>query len=552
MRVYFVVILGLLCSSSEAATNVGGVLLGNTVWSNVGSANPYYLTKDLHVPRNVTLTIQAGVVINFVQGDFEILVKGNLKIEGTSLQRVTLEGGSATDLKYMLKFQSTQLALTSIRYAQFKGPKSAIQIIHSGTGLQQNSGELVVDSSTFSDGTRVSANGIYPRASFPSVPSMTFRSCSFSQTTISSGNTESEPIRMLNSNIFYGTFYPEAGNEGIEINNCTIRNITIEYGAQTQVSMFRLNASNVINATVKYGGRSWMSTNYKFIVGQSVIRDFTISIISNYEQYNPAQIIFEDSSLYNITTAYINLYYYYYSYYSTMPPSITFRNCKFTLGNLTLLMNYQEHSISIINSVLTKVNITIVSVADLTYTIPKSLIMRNVSFIDGDLRLPYHEAKIMYSNITVRSPLTINGTSTISCSSIGRSGSISQTDSVGIIAAGLILSRSTVKNFAIGLRVRPLSINSVNISESNFYSNTQYNIDSKGIYDVTATGNYWGTNNAGTIISKINDYWDNINYGEVLYNNFATSSLAAETGCEPYEEGAYNYQTTNSPYPWGK
>ena len=159
MHLHLAIVFCLLCGSSQAATYVGGVLLTNTVWSSAGSANPYYLTQDVQVPRNVTLTIQAGVVINFTQGDFEILVKGYLKVEGTASQKVIFQGGSGSDLKYMLKFQSTRLPLTSIQYAQFKGPKSAVQITNAAPGLQQNTGKLVIESSIFSDGTTISANG---------------------------------------------------------------------------------------------------------------------------------------------------------------------------------------------------------------------------------------------------------------------------------------------------------------------------------------------------------------------------------------------------------
>ncbi|CAF1055558.1 unnamed protein product [Adineta ricciae] len=552
MHLHLALIFCVLCGSSQAATYVGGVLLTNTVWSSAGSANPYYLTQDVQVPRNVTLTIQAGVVINFTQGDFEILVKGYLKVEGTASQKVTFQGGSGSDLKYMLKFQSTRLPLTSIRYAQFKGPKSAVQITNSAPGLQQNTGKLVIESSIFSDGTTISANGIYPRANYSSVPSMEYISCSFSQTTVSSINTDSEPIRILNSKIFYGIFSPLASNEGIQIENSTLRNITVSYDRQvTGPSIFRLNTSDITNLTIFYSNTYYYSSNTlaTFVVGQSVIRDLNIAISTSFSSFRPVEIILENSSIYNATTSYISTY-YWYSY--PPPPKISIRNCKFTLGNLTLIMGYYDHSLSIVNSILTKVNITAPSKNDLgsNYLI-KSFAMRNVSFTDGVIYLPYHQAQIVYSTITLRSPLTINGTSTILCSSVGRSSSIVQANSLGVDAAGLSLSRSTIKNFDIGLRVRPVSVYAVNISQTNFQSNTQYNIDNKGTYDVLATGNYWGTNNAATITNKINDYWDNINYGEVFYNNFTANPLAAETGCAAFDENQYT-TTTPPPYYWGK
>jgi len=156
---HIVIVLGLLIGPAQAATIVGGVLLQNTVWTCGCSANPYYLINDVQIPGNVTLTIQSGVEINFSQGDFEILVKGFLKIQGTAAQPIIFEGGLANDSKWMIKFQSTQLSQSSISYAQFKGPKKALQLADAATGIQKNTDVLVVESSTFLANTEIEANG---------------------------------------------------------------------------------------------------------------------------------------------------------------------------------------------------------------------------------------------------------------------------------------------------------------------------------------------------------------------------------------------------------
>ncbi|CAF4231622.1 unnamed protein product [Adineta steineri] len=61
------------------------------------------------------------------------------------------------------------------------------------------------------------------------------------------------------------------------------------------------------------------------------------------------------------------------------------------------------------------------------------------------------------------------------------------------------------------------------INNSNFYKNSVYNIMNLGNSDVNATGNWWGTKN--DISDTIYDYWKNINYGEIFYNNFAQSRI---------------------------
>ena len=153
----FLVSIGFLLKYNQAATNVGGRLANNTVWTSTGS--PYRLVKDVQVPRAITLTIQQGVRVDFSQGDFEILVKGFLQIKGTSAKQVIFEGGLATDQKSMIKLQSTNLSLSSISYAKFNGPKSALIIAKAADGLVQNSKTLSVLSSSFLHNTQIKIEG---------------------------------------------------------------------------------------------------------------------------------------------------------------------------------------------------------------------------------------------------------------------------------------------------------------------------------------------------------------------------------------------------------
>ena len=96
--------LVLFCDSVQSSTNVGGVLLSNTVWTSTGNANPYHLIRDVQIPRNITLTIQAGVEVRFDKGDFEICVKGFLKVQGTASRPVLFHNGSSSDIQSMLNF----------------------------------------------------------------------------------------------------------------------------------------------------------------------------------------------------------------------------------------------------------------------------------------------------------------------------------------------------------------------------------------------------------------------------------------------------------------
>lgn len=149
----------ILCARIDALTNVGGILLQNTRWMANNGANPYYLTGDVQIPFNVTLTIGPGVHVFFNNSDREIFVKGTLKVQGTFAQPVRFMGGLASDSKWMITIQSTNLSQCSITNSVFRGPKRALQLSNTASGLEQNTGTLVLQEVILLDGTEVAANG---------------------------------------------------------------------------------------------------------------------------------------------------------------------------------------------------------------------------------------------------------------------------------------------------------------------------------------------------------------------------------------------------------
>ncbi|CAF3081928.1 unnamed protein product, partial [Rotaria sp. Silwood2] len=155
---FIIILFASTFSRSEASTNVGGVLLQNTIWSSSGGANPYYLINNVHVPRNVTLIIQAGVHILFDKGDFEILVKGLLQVQGTASNPVLFYNGTVTNTKWMITLQSTNLSESFITNAIFTGPQKGLQITTALAGLPQNTGVLVVQNTRFLASTSIESN----------------------------------------------------------------------------------------------------------------------------------------------------------------------------------------------------------------------------------------------------------------------------------------------------------------------------------------------------------------------------------------------------------
>lgn len=84
-------ILFLVCSFSlnhvdgQTGTNVEGVLSHDTTWTQTGS--PYRFTDNMAVNQGVTLTIEAGVVVNF--NSYYLQVNGTLKASGKANSQIT-------------------------------------------------------------------------------------------------------------------------------------------------------------------------------------------------------------------------------------------------------------------------------------------------------------------------------------------------------------------------------------------------------------------------------------------------------------------------------
>lgn len=72
--------------SAQASTPVSGVLTHDTIWSKQGS--PYVFVGAVGVPVGVTLTVEAGVVVDV--GSYYLEVNGTLNVEGTEADRAFL------------------------------------------------------------------------------------------------------------------------------------------------------------------------------------------------------------------------------------------------------------------------------------------------------------------------------------------------------------------------------------------------------------------------------------------------------------------------------
>ncbi|CAF1533241.1 unnamed protein product [Didymodactylos carnosus] len=149
-----------LCSTffDIFSTNVGGPVFVNTVWKSAN--NPYHVTSDFQVPSGVILTIQKGTQIMFDSDDYQILIKGTLRIVGMSNEPVVFLGDT-DGRRSMIMFKSTNLTQSSISHAKFNGLKPAIQLSEESEFTQdviKNNGNLLMEFVTMNN-TKLTTSG---------------------------------------------------------------------------------------------------------------------------------------------------------------------------------------------------------------------------------------------------------------------------------------------------------------------------------------------------------------------------------------------------------
>ena len=127
----FYFLCALFVTTIHSQTNVSGALSSDTTWSL--SNSPYTVTGSVLIPNGVTLTIEAGAVINFLD-DYKILVKGNIISSGTSESLITFNGHSSEGSSQMIIFKSTNLSNSTITHNVFNGPQKAIQLADESEG----------------------------------------------------------------------------------------------------------------------------------------------------------------------------------------------------------------------------------------------------------------------------------------------------------------------------------------------------------------------------------------------------------------------------------
>jgi streptogramin lyase len=284
--------------SSFSQTNVSGVISTNTTWTLANS--PYNIIGNVGLSAGVTLTIDEGVVVNY-KGDFQILVLGNILVNGSSSNRIKFNGFSS-NVTQMLLFKSVNLSLSSVNFVDFAGPQSAIQLANESEQDQdqiKNTGILTVDNSTFSN------SGIYTKG-YQTTAGFLVKNSTFSSCTIKGYYPMSEPITIDNCAIVNSAINSDSYNLGIKVLSSVIKSSNLYMGCCG--SNFDIQNSVVYSSPTVEGGGNPVSGNFKiqnskFINSPINLPSANLSILNSIIQNNsPISIYFgngiiENSSL---------------------------------------------------------------------------------------------------------------------------------------------------------------------------------------------------------------------------------------------------------------
>jgi RHS repeat-associated protein len=236
--------------------SVCGSIITNTVWTAANS--PYQVTCDVGVSANVTLTIEAGVTVQFQHTGDDLIISGTLQAIGTELAPIYFRplsgtiagswgrvafvagsggvldhtileyGGSTSGLVYIAS-TAVQVLNSVVRYSTHTGIViqaaspliSATQVLTNtntstfpeGGGVYNNSGSPTIQNNTF-QGNSASGffgygSGVYNNSGNPTIQNNTFRGNSAGRLGGGVYNNSGSPT--IQNNTFRGN---SAGSDG--------------------------------------------------------------------------------------------------------------------------------------------------------------------------------------------------------------------------------------------------------------------------------------------------------------------------------------------------
>ncbi|QTA93564.1 Helix domain-containing protein [Desulfonema magnum] len=236
-------VLGLALPGIAHAETVisGGSLSGDTTWTKSGS--PYRLTGDVTVPKDLTLTIQPGVVVN-MDAYVDLNINGGFIAEGTTDAPITFQWSTEGEHWGGIEFGSSSLPGNTLSHCRLiGGGYGVISIENSISEIRNN---LIEQSSC----------GIYIGSGSPLIENNLIIDNSGPGIRIRySSSTPSIRFNTIDSN--YDGIYSDSAPVGGVIENNIISNN--RYGIRNAGENVRISHNNVWNNVTDYSSSGAVS-----------------------------------------------------------------------------------------------------------------------------------------------------------------------------------------------------------------------------------------------------------------------------------------------------
>jgi hypothetical protein len=414
VSLFVTVFFGIYCFGSNEAyadgpTEVSGIYFSDVTWTL--SESPYVVTDDVQIVNDATLTIEAGVNIQY-SGAYEILIKGAIIANGEVSNPIIFNSSSADAISgaRMLMFKDTDLSDSSLNHLVLENSDISVQI---GEETEHNQGEKNNGTLTISH-VKIS-NTIIITDGYDTGAKLTINDANIVSSTIRGTYPRSEEIIIKNSEISNCNIKSDSYNKGITIRDSTVTDSEFTIGCSP--ANIHIIDSTIKDSNIQEGG------------GNPVMGPLEIT----------------NSKMINTP---VNL------------PAVT---------------------LEVSNSII-------------SYSGSYCFIFGN-GFIDNSL---------------------ITGK--------GQGVALEITGKRGYYIGGNVsITSSTITYNSIGIRIKDFYV--ISIQNNNIYENALYNIENLAIKDVAAQDNFWGTTDTEEIGDLIFDYYDDINYGKVLNDQFLMDVL---------------------------
>ncbi len=275
-------------TSERTNIEVGGVIEGDTVWSN--ESEPYVVTEQVYIPSGTSLTIEAGVIVRFEPGT-KILVQANgrLNVLGEDGNKVLLTANSSNPQAGDWRgIEISAGAITQFDHAEIAYSQFGISTNANSTSIANTAIHEITNNAIYS-GVDLSLSNINVNGSTFAATIYAAKSLTLTESTVTGGAQGiyvHEDIYLANSVIESAEHEGVFANQRVQLINNTIKNnnnaaVMLWDATHLKDSIFQRNTyvGNESNYVVVYdstitGDEHWDNS----LIGEDIaFRNLTLS-----------------------------------------------------------------------------------------------------------------------------------------------------------------------------------------------------------------------------------------------------------------------------------